>query len=196
MVEAGIVADVQGFLRAEVEGVEGVMENGRIRFPRAGIGGRNDQIKGRSEAEPAEDGVEAAVEIRDDGEFQSGLAGAIKEVRDFREKGPCGGVGVVVEEGIEGHAGDLLAEGVVDEVAPPAAFDFMAILGHREIRRREGGERMAEGPGHGFGSRFDAMLAENAGVDFADGFNEVDESPGGIEEKGADHGGTMVPGWK
>lgn len=196
VVEAGVIADVQGFLRAEVEGAEGVVENRGIRFAGPCIGGRNDEIKGRSEAEAAEDGMEAAVEIRDDGEFQTGLAGAIDKLRDFRKDLPRSRVGVVIEEGIEGGWCDLLAEGRVDEVAPPAAFDFMAILGHGEIRRRESSKGMAEGSGHGLRSGFDAMLTENPGVDFADGFDEVDESPGGIEEKGADHGGKMVPGWK
>ena len=196
MVESGIVADVQGFFRAEIERMKGVVENGGIRFPCAGIGGGDDEIKGRSKAKTSEDGVEAAVEIRDDGEFQTCVAGAIDKLRDFWKDLPGRRVGVVIEKGIEGCVGNRLAEGGVDEVAPPAAFDFMAILGQGEIRWRESSKGMAEGSGHGLGSRFDAMPSEDAGVDFADRFGEVDESPGGIEEKGADHGGTMVPGWK
>lgn len=39
VVEAGVIADVQGFLRAEVEGAEGVVENRGIRFAGPCIGG-------------------------------------------------------------------------------------------------------------------------------------------------------------
>ncbi len=167
------------------------MEDGGVGFSRAGIGRGNNEIKVPGESETLEDGVESAVEIRDDGEFQPGLAGAIEELRDFREKGPCGGVGVVVEEGIEGHAGDLLAEGVVDEVAPPAAFDFVAVLGSGEIGRWEAAEGAAEGLGHFLRGGLNPVLAEDAGVNRADGFSEIDEGPGGIEKKGADHGWMM-----
>lgn len=168
-VEHGGVAGVEGFGRGNAESVESVAEDGRRWFPGPGVGGRDDEVEEGSEAEAFEDGVQAEVEVGNDGESEAGVAGRVEDVRDLREDGPGVGAGVVVEEGGEGGIGDRVAEGGFDEIPPPGAFGSVAIGMGGEIGLAEGAEGPAEAGFEFGGGEVDAVLAEDPGVSFADG---------------------------
>lgn len=191
-VEHGGVAGVEGFGRGNAESVESMVEDGRRWFPGPGVGGGDDEVEKRRESEAFEDGVQAEVEVGNDGESEAGVAGRVEDVRDLRENDPGLGAGVVVEEGGEGGVGDRVAEGGFDEISPPGAFGRVAVGVAGKVRLAEGGEGAAETGFELGGGEVDAVLAEDPGVGFADGLGEVDERAGGVEEKGADHGGRMA----
>ena len=95
----GGIAKVQHFRGMEVEGGEGGLEDRGVRLPGTGIGGGDHGIE--MESMPGENAVQAAVEIRDHGEFQAGGAGFRQYLRDLREDEPRRGIGIVGEEILE-----------------------------------------------------------------------------------------------
>lgn len=79
-------------------------------------------------------------------------------------------------------------EDLADECFPADFFGDVAIGMFVEGGRWGGLEDFGEGGGDFFGGDGGAVLLEEAGVCFADGFGGADEGAGCVEEEGGEHG--------
>lgn len=175
------VADVENFVGAEVQKLQRVAENRRIRFARAGVGRADLVLEKTRQPEVFENRVQAAVEIRNHGEPKSAGSGALQGVDHPRPDPPGGGVGIVIENGREPGVVERPLEGRRDQLPPPDALDAVAIRIGGEIRSRQPPERIAEAPVEIRGEIGRRLGKQQPRVGFPDRFGGIDQGAGGIE---------------
>lgn len=176
-----------------VEGPEGMAENPGIRFARAGIRRSNDSVE--NEPVPPQYPVQAKIEIRNDREAESGIAGGGEDFRHLREDPPRGGIRIAGEEiektalhqpGVE-RAPCSVAEGFLHQPPPPLLLGAVAL--GKDIPFGIAGCWEEAGKG-GFdppGFQMQAVGGGVAGIDLRHRFGGFDQGPGGVEKEGADH---------
>jgi hypothetical protein len=169
------VAAVGGLAGGAIEAVEGESEDRGVGFAGAGLGGGDDDFEAGTDPECVEEGAEAVVEVRDDGEGAE-RGGGFEECDGFGVETPGSRRGVMVKEvfeiGVEiGRAGEVGRRGpeskqkIRDEAAPPCPFRRVAVE-VQGVRGRGGGcKRAAERRLQEVGIETEAEGGEMAGVD-------------------------------
>jgi hypothetical protein len=195
----GFIADVEGLLGVGAGQMERVAEDAGIGFGGSGEAGEGDGLKAIGDTEPANDGVQAAIEIGQEVEIEA-RAQRVQGGGRVIEEGPGGGLLEVLveireecgEEGFLQGGVQQVIESAANEGLPPGAVVVGSGGAFRVLRWRQffprGPERLLELGG----IDSEAVAGGDAGVGDPDGLREPDEGSGRVKEEAADHTGPLL----